>query len=255
MKKKTLASIIDKLYPLSFIVLFILLWQILCWLQVVPGFMLPSPGKVVVALFSDIPLLLSHAKVSLQESLYGLAAAVTTAFFLALLMDGCRFLRRSLYPLLVLSQTVPPVAIAPLLVLWLGYGILPKAALIFITCFFPLAIGLLTGLQGVDDDIIRLYRSMGANKRQILFQVKLPAALDSFFAGLRIAVAYAIVGAVIAEWLGGNQGLGVYMTRARNAFSYDKMFAVIIVVSLLSLLLIKAVDVLQKRSMPWKRLK
>ncbi|MCR4963070.1 MAG: ABC transporter permease [Firmicutes bacterium] len=224
-------------------------------MQVVPGFMLPSPGKVVSALIHDMPLLLQHAAVSLQESFYGLTAAVVTAFFLALLMDGCRFLRRSLYPLLVLSQTVPPVAIAPLLVLWLGYGLLPKAALIFITCFFPLAIGLLTGLQGVDRDIVRLYRSMGANKRQILFQVKLPAALDSFFAGLRIAVAYAIVGAVIAEWLGGNRGLGVYMTRARNSFSYDKMFAVIIVVSLLSLLLIKGVDLLQKRSMPWKRLK
>ncbi|MEG1537229.1 MAG: ABC transporter permease [Clostridiales bacterium] len=247
-------NIIDKLYPLSFIALLLLFWQGLCSFGMVPGFMLPSPVKVVTALYKDFAVLLGHAAISLEEAFFGLVLAVSIAFILALVMDSCLFIRKSVYPLLVLSQTVPAIAIAPLLVLWLGYDMLPKIMLIFITCFFPLVIGLLSGLQGVDHDIIRLYHSMGAKPRQILLQVKLPAALDSFFAGLHIAAAYAIVGAVIAEWLGGNYGLGVYMTRVRKSFAYDKMFAVIILISVLSLILIKVVDVVEKRCMPWKYL-
>ncbi len=252
MKKRP--NIVNSLYPLALFLLLLGLWQGVCSLGLVPGFMLPSPIKVVQALVGDFPALLGHARVSLLESLYGLGWAVTIAFVLALLMDACPVARRSVYPLLVLSQTVPAIAIAPLLVLWLGYEMLPKIVLIFITCFFPLVIGLLSGLQAVDEDIIRLYHSLGASKLQILLQVKLPASLDSFFAGLRIAAAYSIVGAVIAEWLGGNYGLGVYMTRVRKSYSYDKMFAVILLISALSLLLLKVVDLLEKKATPWKQL-
>ena len=245
-------SITNKLYPLCFIVLLLLIWWGLCAFHIVPGFMLPSPWAVVKALVTDFPILMSHAGVTLAEAFLGLAASIIAAILLAVLMDRCEFIHKSLYPVLVLTQTIPTIAIAPLLVLWLGYSILPKVVLVFIGCFFPLVISLLTGLASVDPDIIRLYRSMGASRRQILFQVGLPSSIDDFFSGLRVAAAYSLVGAVIAEWLGGNTGLGVYMTRVRKSYAYDKMFAVIFLISLLSLLLIKLVDYLHRRSTPWK---
>ena len=216
--------------------------------------MLPSPGKVLAALWNEAPRLWENALVSLQEAFIGLFLSIAAAFLLAILMDRFRFLYQALYPVLVITQTIPVIAIAPLLVLWLGYGVLPKIVLIFITCFFPLVVGVLSGFASVDWDVLRLMSSMGATRRQILFQVKLPSSLESFFAGLRISAVYSIVGAVIAEWLGGEAGLGVYMTRVRSAYAFDKMFAVIFLISVLSLLLMKLVDFLQKKMMPWKRI-
>ena len=152
---------------------------------------------------------------------------------------------------MVITQTIPPVAIAPLLILWFSYGIAPKVVLVVLVSFFPLAVGLLEGFQSVDEDMIRLMKSMKATRWQIFRHVKMPAAMGQFFAGLKIAVSYSVVGAVIAEWLGGFEGLGVYMTRVKKAYSYDKMFAVIIMVSTLSLLLMALVRILQKKCMPW----
>ena len=156
---------------------------------------------------------------------------------------------------MIISQTIPTVAIAPLLILWFSYGLLPKIILVVITSFFPIAVGLLDGFMSVDEDQIMLLKSMKANKWQIFWNVKFPGALTQFFSGLKIAVSYAVVSAVVSEWLGGTQGLGVYMTRVKKSYSYDKMFAVIILISLLSLALIAIVNLIQYKSMPWKRVK
>ena len=172
---------------------------------------------------------------------------------MAVLMDYFEWLYQALYPLIVLTQTIPTVAIAPLLVLWFGYEILPKVILIVIVTFFPITVSLLDGFRASDKDTISLLRSMGATKLQIFWYVKFPGALGPFFASLRISVSYAVVGAVISEWLGGFNGLGVYMTRVRKAFSFDKMFAVIFLISGISLLLMWAVNVLQRRCMPWEK--
>ena len=150
-------------------------------------------------------------------------------------MDRFEGLYLALEPLMTISQTIPTIAIAPLLVLWFGYGLAPKVVLIVLTTFFPVTVSLVQGLRSVDPDMIDLMRTMGASRWQIFWYAKLPAAADQFFSGLKISATYAIVGAVIAEWLGGFSGLGVYMTRVRKSFSYDKMFASIIVVSALSL--------------------
>ena len=129
----------------------------------------------------------------------------------------------------------------------------PKVILIVITTFFPIAIGLLNGFRSADADSIHLLRAMGADRWQIFRHIKLPGAMSQFFAGLRISASYAVVGAVISEWLGGFNGLGVYMTRVKQAFAFDKMFAVIFLISIISLLLMKGVDVLQKVCMPWNK--
>lgn len=214
--------------------------------------MLPSPQSVVKALVSDLPLLLTHSKVTLIEAFAGLLLSIVFALLLAIVMEEFTSVRKTLYPVLIITQTIPTIAIAPLLVLWLGYGMAPKIALIFITCFFPLVISILSGFNTVDEDAIRLFSSMGATRAQMLFWIKLPSAVESFFAGLKVSASYSIVGAVIAEWLGGNNGLGVYMTRVRKSFSFDKMFAVIIVVTVISLILLYLIDRLQKRAMKWK---
>lgn len=250
---KKLQSIINKIAPYSLVAAVILLWQYLSSAKIVKEFMLPSPVKVLSALVSEAPLLISNAKITLTEAAIGLGASIAAALLFAVLMDRFKFVYKAAYPIAVISQTVPTVAIAPLLVLWFGYDMLPKIILIFITCFFPMLLSLLGGFQAVDGSIVRLYRSMGAGYLPILFHVKLPYAMESFFSGLRISVSYAIVGAVISEWLGGNGGLGVYMTRVRKSFAFDKMFAVIIAVSVLSLALMKLVDFLQYVMMPWKR--
>ena len=168
-------------------------------------------------------------------------------------MDECNFLYKAIYPIMVITQTIPTIAIAPLLVLWMGFGMEPKITLIVLTTFFPIAVGLLDGYKSVDKDEINLLRSMGANKLKIFKYVKLPNALSHFFSGLKISASYAIVGAVISEWLGGFEGLGVYMTRVKKAYAFDKMFAVIIVIIVISLLLMKLVNLLRKMVMPWEQ--
>lgn len=243
----------SNLYPLLFFVALISLWQLTSSLEILPPYMLPSPLNVVRALIQEAPLLLEHSKVTLTEAFIGLGISIVVAIGTGIIMDEFDKVKKTIYPFLVISQTIPTIAIAPLLVLWMGYGMTPKIALIFLTCYFPLTISILGGLASVDQDTHSLFQSMGASRIQILFWLKIPSAVESFFSGLRVSASYAIVGAVIAEWLGGNSGLGVYMTRVRKSYSFDKMFAVIILVSALSLLLMALVDALEKKASPWKR--
>lgn len=220
-------------------------------MEFVPAYMLPSPIDVVKAFADNFSIMMKQAAVTLQETLYGLLIGIAIAFVIASLMDRFTIINKALYPVLVVTQTIPTIAIAPLLVLWMGFGMAPKITLVVITTFFPIAIGLLNGFQSVDEDAINLMRSMGAGRLQIFRIVKLPNATASFFSGLRISAAYAVVGAVVSEWLGGFEGLGVYMTRVKKAYAFDKMFAVIVFISAISLVLMGIVVLLEKISMPW----
>lgn len=241
------------LIPTATTLMLLLVWQGVVQFGIVPNYLLPSPVQVVWALVEDIALLASHAATTLVEAALGLALGVALGFAMAVLMDRFEGFYLAFQPLMTISQTIPTVAIAPLLVLWFGYGLAPKIVLVVISTFFPITVSLVSGFKSVDPDMIDLMRTMNASTWQIFWQVKMPAAADQFFSGLRISATYAIVGAVIAEWLGGFSGLGVYMTRVRKSFSYDKMFAVIILISALSLGLMKLVDLLQRVCMPWKR--
>ena len=232
----------------------VLLWQTVCSLGWVPGYMLPSPVQVVQAFLSELPLLFENSLITLQEAFLGLLLGITVGFLAAVLMDAFEVLYKAFYPLLILTQTIPSVAIAPLLVLWFGYGMTPKIVLIVISTFFPVTVGLLDGFRSADRDAIGLLRSMGANRLQIFRHIKFPSALPQLFSGLRIAAAYSVVGAVISEWLGGFGGLGVYMTRVKKAFAFDKMFAVIFLISAISLALMALVELAQKKCMPYRYL-
>lgn len=251
--KKKLQNTTNYIWSVSAIAVILILWQTVCSVGLVDEFLLPSPVQVVKAFVEEFPLLMEHSFVTLAEALFGLVLGILLGFFVAVFMDQFEPLYKACYPLMILSQTIPTVAIAPLLVLWFGYEMAPKVILIVITTFFPIAVGLLNGFKSADRDSINLLRAMGAGRWQIFKIVKLPGALSQFFAGLRISASYAVVGAVISEWLGGFSGLGVYMTRVKKAFAFDKMFAVILLISLISLLLMKGVDLLQKKCMPWEK--
>ena len=218
----------------------------------VPSYMLPSPYNVVKALFADFGTIMYHARISLTETVIGLGLGIILAFIMATIMDRFLMLNRALYPLLIITQTIPTIAVAPILVLWMGFGMAPKIALVVITTFFPIAVGLLDGYKSVDKDQIDLMRAMGATRIQTFRHLKAQAALPQFFSGLKISASYAVVGAVVSEWLGGFEGLGVYMTRVKKAYAFDKMFAVIIVIVLVSLLLILLVNIIRRLVMPWE---
>lgn len=250
---KKLQNITSKIWSVAAIIVILIVWQLISTMGVVSGFMLPSPVDVVKAFVEDFPLLASNAKVTLVEAFTGLFLGIVIGFIMAVLMDRFQRLYQALYPLIVLTQTIPTVAIAPLLVLWFGYEMMPKVILVVIATFFPIAVSLLDGFRSADQDTILLLRSMGASKMQIFRYVKFPGALNQFFASLRISVSYAVIGAVISEWLGGFYGLGVYMTRVKKAFAFDKMFAVIFLISIISLLLMWLVNIIQKICMPWER--
>lgn len=252
---KKLQSIINNISPILAISFVLIIWQLLSATGIVPKFMLPSPLDVVMAFINDFPLLMEHAKTTLIEAFLGLFIGTALGFVIAIIMDRFPIAFKSIYPMMVLTQTVPTVAIAPLLVLWLGFGLLPKVTLIVIITFFPIAIGLLDGFHSVDQDALNLLKAMGANRLQCFIHIKLPTALSHFFAGLRISVSYSVVGAVVSEWLGGFNGLGVYMTRVRKSYSFDKMFAVIFFISFISLILMFGVSLLKDAVMPWDKKK
>ena len=230
------------------------LWQLASSTGLVPSYMLPSPVAVVQAFVSELPALLQNSAVTLQEAFIGLLLGVSIGFAAAVLMDSFEVLYKAFYPLLIITQTIPSVAIAPLLVLWFGYEMTPKVVLIVLSTFFPVTVGLLDGFRSADKDAIGLLRSMGANRFQVFRYIKFPSALPQFFSGLRIAAAYSVVGAVISEWLGGFSGLGVYMTRVKKAFAFDKMFAVIFLISGISLALMALVELAEKKCMPYRHL-
>jgi ABC-type nitrate/sulfonate/bicarbonate transport system permease component len=231
------------------------LWLLISEGEVVPSYMLPSPIDVVRAFIADFSVLMSHMTVTLQEAICGLLIGTALGFIIAVLMDRFDFLYKALYPILVITQTIPTIAIAPLLVLWMGFSMAPKITLVVLTTFFPITISLLDGFRSVDPDSINLIRSMGGGNFKIFRHIKLPGAMEQFFSGLKVSASYSVVGAVISEWLGGFEGLGVYMTRVKKAYAFDKMFAVIILVSVVSLALMGIVAVLKNIAMPYKRKK
>ena len=252
---KKYQNIISKSAPAVSLLVLGCLWLFVSEGEIIPAYMLPSPIDVVKAFVADFSVLMSHAAVTLQEALYGLLIGTGLGFIISVLMDRFDFLYKALYPILVITQTIPTIAIAPLLVLWMGFSMAPKITLVVLTTFFPITISLLDGFRSADRDSINLIRSMGGGNFRIFRHIKLPGAMEQFFSGLKVSASYSVVGAVISEWLGGFEGLGVYMTRVKKAYAFDKMFAVIILVSLVSLALMGAVAILKNIAMPYKRKK
>ncbi len=252
--KKKLRSITYKfVIPAAFIGLFFVVWELICLSGTVAALILPTPGDTFRAFFAQGDMIMHHTGITLLEAVAGLAAGVAVGFVLAALMDACKVFDFGFKPLLVITQTVPTIVIAPLISLWLGYDIQPKILLVALTTFFPIAIGLSDGYRSTDPDMIDLMRSMGAGKLKIFWFLKLPSALPNFFSALKISTTYAIVGAVVSEWVGALGGLGYYILRLQRMYAYDAMFATILWVIVLSLVLLFALEVVKRCVIRWDK--
>jgi len=243
----------NKLIPIVFQLIIILIWQISIEKWKVPQYILPSPKDIIITLVSILPSITNHIYATIYEALIGFIISILFALILAILMDNVKLIKKCIYPILVVSQTVPIIALAPLFIIWFGFGILPKIIVVVLVCFFPIVVSLVDGLETVDADMINLLKTMGASRFQIFIMVKLPSSTGNFFSGLRIAATYSIMGAVIGEWLGGDKGLGVYMIRAKNSYALDKVFAVIIIIVILSMGLVGLLYLVQYYFTPWTR--
>jgi ABC-type nitrate/sulfonate/bicarbonate transport system permease component len=233
------------------IALLFIAWQAATAIWRINPYLLPSPTDVVGAGVEARAILGPHIVRTVEETFIGFGAALVGGLALALVIDLSGALRRAIYPLLVVSQTIPILVIAPLLVIWFGYGLLPKIVVVGLVCFFPIVVSTADGLRSTDPDLIALLQSMGATRRQIFFKVRVPASLPSMFTGIKVAITYSVIGAIIGEWVGASRGLGVFMLRASNSFRTDWVFASVAIVSLLSLLLFVAVIVVERLALPW----
>lgn len=241
--------------PLVVLAVLLGLIQILTVSGVIREFVLPRPSAVWRALITDTELLWGHLKETLFVSLLGFLLSIVLGILVALLMDTYNLIYRALYPLLVISQTIPTMIITPVIVLMFGYGMVPRLVVVVLVCFFPIAINLLQGFTAVDQDQIRLMHTLGANRAKILWHVKFPSSLLHLFSGIRIAATYCVMAAVLAEWSGGGTGLGIYMLRTKRSYAFDRMFASIILIVGLSLLLYYLVIIVERLATPWLRAK
>jgi ABC-type nitrate/sulfonate/bicarbonate transport system permease component len=237
--------------PVILVVSLALGWYFVAEVSGLGSFVLPSPLDVAKAGWETRGLLLDAIGTTLLATGVGLVLALIAGVGLAALVDFWPLARRALYPLLVVSQTIQVLAIAPILVIWFGFGLIPTVSIVVLFCFFPLTISTADGLASSDPELIALLRAMGANRRQIWRMVRLPSALPSFFSGLRLAVTYSIVAATIGEWVGGSQGLGLYLLRSKNALATDQVFAAMLITSLLSVALFMLVYGVERVALRW----
>lgn len=215
--------------------------------------MLPSPSRVGAQIWEQRDVLAANAWPTLIATLSGFACSLSAAFVLSIAIDFVRPLRRALFPVLVISQTIPLVAIAPLVVLWFGFGLLPKILLVALVTFFPMLVALVDGYDSAEPEVEELLASMGAGRAGIFRQARLPSAAPYFFAGLRISITYAVVAAIFAEYAGAKRGLGIYILNAKNSFRPDLVLAAVAVSATLTLLLFGTAALIQHLSMPWRR--
>jgi len=250
---KKWASIKAKLPAFVFLTIMIAGWEIIIRVAGVPAYILPAPSAIALVLAENYALLLEHTRITLTAVLGGLVLAILVALTLAVVMDRWKLIKEALYPLLVISQAVPIFALAPLILIWFGAGLLPKVLIVALVCFFPLAVNLVEGFSQVDPEAVDLMQTMQANRWMIMQSVQLPFAMPYFFSGLKIAATYSVLGAVIGEWLAARAGLGIYMLRSMHSFRTSHLFASIIVVVILSLTLFKLVELSGWLAMPWQR--
>lgn len=237
----------------AFVCLCLLLavWQWYTMQSGVDTLLLPSPLLVLTVLIEQRELLWSHTLVTLDETAVGFALALVIGMAFATLMDFSSWLHRGIYPLLVMSQTIPFVAIAPLLVLWLGFGLFAKVILILLVCFFPITVALTDGLRSTDPEALKLYRTFGAGRMRMFWSLRLPGAMPALFSGIRIAISYSILSAIFSEYIGATEGLGFYMQLNQHAFSTAGVIATVAVTSLLTACLFGLTHLVERLAIPW----
>jgi NitT/TauT family transport system permease protein/putative hydroxymethylpyrimidine transport system permease protein len=245
------------LLPLAVVLLLLGVWELAARWDVIADaldikpFLIPAPSDVATALWEDRDLLADDAWVTVQEVLLGFAIALVLGFAFAVVLHLSDTLRRALYPLLVASQTVPVIAIAPILVVWLGFGLGPKLAIIALVCFFPITVNTLDGLRSVDPDLPRMMRTLHARRSQTLRRVEIPSALPYLLSGAKVAAVISVIGAVFGEWSGADQGLGHLILVAQGQLQTARVFAAVVVLAALAIALFGALALIERRLAWW----
>jgi len=229
-------------------------WEIYVALAGISPLILPPPSRILAQVFEQRHVLAGHSWATLQAAVLGFALSLMAAFLLSIVIDFFPCARRAILPVLIVTQTLPLVAIAPLVVLWFGFGLVPKILLVALVTFFPMLVAWARGYEATEAEIQLLVRSMGASRVKLFLVARLPSALPYFFAGLRVSITYAVVGAIFAEYAGAARGLGIFMLNAKNNFRPDLVLAAVLVSAVLTLVLFGLAVLCERATMPWTRL-
>ena len=239
--------------PMLVVVLTIALWELVIQILDVPSYIWSSPTQIAETIQERFPDLMGHAAVTLTETLVGFGFAVFFGLAFGLLLHFSVMARRSLYPILIASQSIPTVVLAPVFVLVLGFGLWPKVSVVALFCFFPIVVGTIDGLTSVDREYIRMMLTLDASRMGIFRRVEFPSALPQIFTGMRVGATYAAIGAVFGEWAGSQSGLGWQMLQAKGRLDTALVFADIVFITVMALSLFGIVSLVERLTIPWAR--
>lgn len=228
-------------------------WELAVQIAGIPLYVLPAPSDMLRTFVTEFPTLLYHGAVTVMEALAGMAISFVLGIFIGILIDAMPVFRKCIYPILVVTQTVPVIVLAPIFIIYMGFGYAPKILTVVLMCFFPIVVSFSDGLGEMDPGYLNLVRTYGGSRLQIYRIVKIPAAMISLLSGLKVAATYSISGAVVGEWIASQSGLGYYLIRAKNAYMLDKVFACVLMIIILSLLMNGLVKLFAYGVMPARR--
>lgn len=243
--------LLPALRPFLLIILLLVLWDVAIRLFKIPAYLIPKPEQVVQQLIAQWSYLLQESYKTTLATVGGFGLSILIGIPLAMVIAYSRVVESFVYPLLVFSQSIPKVAIAPLFVVWFGFGIFPKVICAFLLGFFPIVVSTVMGFKSVEPDMLDLARSMGASRLQTFFKISLPQAMPAVFSGLKVSVTLAVVGAVVGEFVGSNSGIGYVLQVANGNFDLPLMFAGLLLLSTIGVVLFLVVDVAERLMVPW----
>src|SRR5689334_11209742 len=239
------------LRPLLFLFLLVVVWDLAIRIFQIPPYQVPAPKDVVITLWQEWPMLLEQSVPTTVATIEGFLLSAAFGIPVAMMIAGSRTVESYIYPLLVFSQSIPKIAVAPLFVVWFGFGMLPKVLSAFLLGFFPVVVSAVQGFKSVEPDMLDLARAMEASRLQTFRMVSLPHALPAIFAGLKVSITLAVVGAVVGEFVGSNSGIGFVLQRSIGTFDLPTMFAALVILALLGVILFWIVDRIERLVIPW----
>ena len=249
--KKGTTTMLQWALPATLILVALGIWEATVRSLNIARWLLPPPSSIGAELFESRSLLLRHTWVTLEEVVLGFALALIVGIALAAAIAYSRIVERAAYPYIIASQTIPIIVIAPLLLIWIGYGIWPKIIVVILISFFPIVVNTVDGLKSADSDMLDMMRTMGASRWQLFTKVQAPSSLPFLFSGIRVAIALSVIGAVIGEWVGASAGLGYLITRSAPQFLTDRVFASIFILSVMGVTLFALTVLAERYSIPW----
>jgi NitT/TauT family transport system permease protein len=239
------------LRPVLFLLLLVVVWDLAIRIFRIPPYQIPAPKDVVITLWQEWPMLLEQSVPTTVATIEGFLLSAAFGIPVAMMIAGSRTVESYVYPLLVFSQSIPKIAVAPLFVVWFGFGMLPKVLSAFLLGFFPVVVSAVQGFKSVEPDMLDLARVMEASRLQTFRMVSLPHALPAIFAGLKVSITLAVVGAVVGEFVGSNSGIGFVLQRSIGTFELPTMFAALVVLAFIGVILFWILDVIERLAIPW----